>query len=503
MKIKSNEKKENSAVELVIQVEAAEFQAAIDRVYNRQKKNIMLPGFRKGKAPRKMVEKMYGAEVFYEDAVAEAYPAAYEAALTEAGLKSAAYPELEVQEIGPDGFTFRALVTVRPTPAIKDYKGLVVAKPEVKVTAADIKAELKPYIDRASRLVSVNRKAKKGDTAVINFEGFKDGVAFAGGKGENYSLELGSGSFVPGFEEQVIGMKAGDEKDLDITFPENYTPELAGAAVVFKVKVNEVKERQEPAIDDEFAKDVSEFDTLDAFKKDLGEKLKARRQEQADRDFENAVVDALIEKLDCEIPDAMVDYRADKMLEDYKARLQSQGLPYEQYLQMMGLTEDELRVQAKVSAARNVRSSLALEAVAAAEKIQISDDEAQAEIARMAEQYKIEADKIRASVDMDELKQDLAAQKALELVKAAVKKPVAKKAAAKKDEDAAPADEKKPTEKKTAEKKSAEKKATEKKPAEKKKTAAKKAEDAAAAETAAPKKKPAAKKTTKKAEVKE
>ena len=233
MNIKSNEKKENSAIELVIEVSAAEFDAAINKVYNKQKKNIMVPGFRKGKVPRKMVEKMYGEQVFFEDAVEEAYPAAYDAALKEAGIVPVAYPKLEIVEVSKDGFTFKALVTVQPEASVKEYKGLVVAKPEVKVTAADVKAEMKPYIDRASRLVSVDRKAKKGDVAVIDFEGFKDGVAFEGGKGENYSLELGSGTFVPGFEEQVIGMKAGEEKDLDITFPENYTADLAGAAVVF------------------------------------------------------------------------------------------------------------------------------------------------------------------------------------------------------------------------------------------------------------------------------
>ena len=324
MNIKSNEKKENSTFELVIEVGAAEFQAAVDKVYNRQKSRINIPGFRKGKAPRKMVEKMYGAEIFFEDAISLAYPDAYEAALKETGIEPVAYPQLEVLEVSASGFTFKATITVKPEATIKDYKDLPVAKPEVKVSAADVKAELKPYIDRASRLVSVDRKAKKGDTAVIDFEGFRDGVPFQGGKGENFSLELGSGSFVPGFEDQVIGMKAGDEKDLDITFPENYTPELAGAQVVFKVKVHEVKEKQEPEVDDEFAKDVSEFDTLDEFKKDLGEKLKVRRQEQADRDFENAVIDALIEKLECDVPQAMIDYRADKMLEDYANRIQSQ-----------------------------------------------------------------------------------------------------------------------------------------------------------------------------------
>lgn len=452
MNIKSNEKKENSTYELVIEVGAAEFQAAIDKVYNRQKKSINVPGFRKGKAPRKMVEKMYGAEIFFEDAISLAYPDAYEAALKEAGIDPVAYPQLEVLDVNADGFTFKAVVTVKPEASIKDYKGLSVAKPDVKVSAADIKGELKPYIDRASRLVSVERKAKKGDTAVIDFEGFKDGVPFQGGKGENYSLELGSGSFVPGFEEQVIGMKAGDEKDLDITFPENYTPELAGAAVVFKVKVHEVKEKQEPEVDDEFAKDVSEFDTLEEFKKDLGEKLKTRRQEQADRDFETAVIDALIEKLECDVPQAMIDHRADKMLEDYANRIQGQGIGFENYLQMMGMTLDELRAQSKTAAERNVRSDLALEAVAAAEGIEATDADVDEEIAKLAEQYKLEADKVRELVSMEDLRTDLAMRKALDLVKGAAKKPAkkAKKADGAEGEEDEP--EEKPAKKKTASK---------------------------------------------------
>ncbi|MCI8762442.1 MAG: trigger factor, partial [Oscillospiraceae bacterium] len=345
---------------------------------------------------------------------------------------------LEVLEATADGFTFKATITVKPEASINDYKGLPVAKADVKVTAADIKGELKPYIDRASRLVSVERKAKKGDTAVIDFEGFKDGEPFQGGKGENYSLELGSGSFVPGFEDQVIGMKAGDEKDLDITFPENYAPELAGAQVVFKVKCHEVKEKQEPEVDDEFAKDVSEFDTLDEFKKDLGEKLKARRQEQADREFEEAVITALLEKLECEVPQAMVDYRGDKMLEDYANRIQGQGVGFEDYLRMMGMTLDDMRAQSKTAAERAVRSDLALEAVAAAEGFEVPDAEVDEEIGKLAEQYSMEVDKVRAIVNADDVRHDLLVRKALELVKSSAKKP--KKAAKKAEEKADEAD---------------------------------------------------------------
>ena len=427
MNIKSNEKKENSAIELVIEVSAAEFDAAINKVYNKQKKNIMVPGFRKGKVPRKMVEKMYGEQVFFEDAVEEAYPAAYDAALKEAGIVPVAYPKLEIVEVSKDGFTFKALVTVQPEASVKEYKGLVVAKPEVKVTAADVKAEMKPYIDRASRLVSVDRKAKKGDVAIIDFEGFKDGVPFEGGKGENYYLELGSGTFVPGFEEQVIGMKAGEEKDLDITFPENYTADLAGAAVVFKVKVNEVKERQEPALDDEFAKDVSEFDTLDEFKKDLKEKLKARRQQQAEHDYEAAVIDALLENLVCDVPEAMVDYRADKMVEEQAMRMQQNGLNFQDYLKYMGLSMDDVRAQAKTAADRAVRTALALDAVAKAEGIEVTQEELDAEVKRLAEQFNVTEEQVREVTNESDMKQDLGSKKALELVKSSAKKPAKKK----------------------------------------------------------------------------
>ena len=458
MNIKSNEKKENSVIELVIQVSAEEFEAAINKVYNRQRKNIMIPGFRKGKAPRKMVERMYGAEIFYEDAIEESYPAAYEQALKETGIEPVAYPKLEIQEVGKDGYTFKADVTVKPEASIQGYKGLSVAKPEVKVTAADVKAELKPYIDRASRLVSVERKAKKGDTVEIDFEGFKDGVPFEGGKGENYSLELGSGSFVPGFEDQLIGMKAGEEKDIDITFPEDYTPELAGAAVVFKVKVNEVKEKQEPALDDEFAKDVSEFDTLDEFKKDLGEKLKQRRQVQADQDFETAVVDALIEKLECDVPEAMVDYRADRMMDDYAARLQNSGIPMDDYLRIMGISREDLQAQAKTSTQRAVRSELALEAVAKAEKIEVTDADVDAEVARLAKEYDMAEDKVRETINVQAVMEELASRKALELVKSSVKKPAKKSSKkAEEGEQAEAGEEKKPAKKAPAKKSTAKK----------------------------------------------
>ena len=416
MNVKSNEKKENSVVELVIEVSAAEFDAAVNKVYNRQKKNISIPGFRKGKAPRKIIESMYGAEVFYEDAVEEAYPAAYSQAVEQEKLDVVAYPKLEILEIGKDGFTFKAEVTVRPEATVHDYKGITAPREEVAVTEEDIDNEMKPYISRATRLVSVERPAQSGDTAVIDFEGFKDGVAFEGGKAEKYSLELGSGSFVPGFEDQVIGMTVGEEKDINLTFPEDYTPELAGAAVVFKVKVHEIKEHQAPEVDDEFAKDVSEFETLAELREDLGKKLAERRENQAKRAFENAVMDQLIANMDCQIPDAMVEFQASKMLDDYSRRVQAQGIGFEDYLSMMGMTMEQMRLQATESAARQVQSELALTAVAAAEGLEVTDEDVDAEIARLAEEYKMEADQVRAAVPMDDLKHDLLLKKASQLV---------------------------------------------------------------------------------------
>ncbi len=436
MKVTNVEKKEKSTVELTIQVEADAFEAAIQKVYLKTRGRINVPGFRKGKAPRKIIEGMYGSGVFYEDAINDVYPAAYDEAVKEQGLDDVGYPKMEIVEVGKEGFTFKALVSVRPEAKLGEYKGLTAPK-EVKVTDKDIDEELKPYIDRATRLVSVKRKAKKGDTAVIDFEGFDNGTPFDGGKGENYDLKLGAGMFVPGFEEQVIGMKAGEEKDIDITFPEDYHADLAGKAVVFHVKVNEVKESQAPEVDDEFAKDVSEFETLADFRKDLGEKLQQRKESQAQADFENAVMEQLVENMECEIPDGMVESQTDRLMDDYAMRLQSQGIPMDQYMSMMGMTPEMMRASAKPAALKQVQTELALTAVAKAEDIQVSDEEYEAEIAKLAEQYSMEADQVKALVPADGLKKDLALRKASELVLSNAKEGKAKKAkkAAKKDEE--------------------------------------------------------------------
>ncbi len=416
MKVTSVEKKEKSTVELTIQVEAEAFEAAIQKAYLKNRGRINVPGFRKGKAPRKIIEGMYGAGVFYEDAINDAYPAAYEAAVKEQGLDDVGYPKMEILEAGKEGFTFKALVSVRPEVKLGEYKGLTAPKEEAKVTEKDIDEELKPYIDRATRLVSVQRKAKKGDTAVIDFEGFDNGTPFEGGKGENYDLKLGAGMFVPGFEEQVVGMKAGEEKDIDITFPEDYHADLAGKAVVFHVKVNEVKESQAPEVDDEFAKDVSEFDTLEQFRKDLGDKLLERKKAQAQADFENAVMEQLVENMECEIPDGMVEVQVDRLMDDYAMRLQSQGIGVQDYMSMMGMSAEMMRTSARPAALKQVQMELALTAVAQAEGIEVSEEECEAEIAKLSEQYNMPAEQVKAIVPAENLKKDLSLQKAHQVV---------------------------------------------------------------------------------------
>ena len=436
MKVTSVEKKEKSTVELTIQVEADQFEAAIQKVYLKNRSRINVPGFRKGKAPRKIIEGMYGANVFYEDAINDIYPAVYAEAVKEQGLDDVGYPKMEIVEVGKEGFTFKALVSVRPEAKLGEYKGLTAPKEEPKVTDKDIDEELKPYIDRAARLVSVKRKAKKGDTAVIDFEGFDNGTPFEGGKGENYDLKLGAGMFVPGFEEQVIGMKAGEEKDIDITFPEDYHADLAGKAVVFHVKVNEVKESQAPEVDDEFAKDVSEFETLADFRKDLGEKLQERKEAQAKNDFENAVIEQLVENMECEVPDGMVEVQVDRLMDVYAMRLQSQGIPMDQYMSMMGMTPEMLRASSRPAALKQVQTELALTAVAKAENIEISDEEYEAEVAKLAEQYNMPAEQVKAVIPADSLKKDMAMRKASELVLSQAKEGKPKKKAAPKKADA-------------------------------------------------------------------
>ena len=471
MNVKSVEKQEKSAVQLVIEIGGEEFEAAVQKAYLKQRNKINVPGFRKGKAPRKIIEGMFGSGVFYEDAINELYPKAYAEAVEQEKLDVVSWPNVEVVEAGKDGLTFKATVTVRPEVKLGEYKGLTAEKEEVKITDEDIDNELKPYINRASRMVTVEREAQNGDTVVIDFEGFKDGVPFDGGKAEGHSLELGSGAFIPGFEDQLVGTKAGDEKDVNVTFPEEYhAEELAGAPVVFKVKVHEVKEKQLPTIDDEFAKDVSEFDTLEAFRKDLADKLTQRREAQAKRAFEAAIMEQVMDNMEVEIPDAMVAYETDQMVEDMARRVQAQGIPFEQYMAMTGMTIDIVRTQAAAAAMERVRRDLALGAVVAAENIEISDEDLEAEYKRLADEYHMELDQVKAAAPAEDVKKGLALQKAEQVIydsakvgKAPAKKKTTKKKAEEAEGEAAEGEEK-PKKRRTTKKK------TEEAPAEEAKT---------------------------------
>ena len=417
MTVKSCEKLEKSLVALTIEVGAAEFEAAIEKAYQKMRKKINVPGFRPGKAPRKVIEGMYGAEVFFEEAINIAFPDAYEAAITEQKLNIVGYPAVEmVDECTKEGFTFRATTPVYPEVTLGEYKGLSAEKEEVKVLAAAVNERLKLLQDRNSRLESVDRAAKEGDTAVIDFEGFLDGVPFDGGKGENHSLELGSHSFVPGFEEQVVGMKAGEEKDLDITFPEDYHAELAGKAVVFKVKVNEVKAKEVPALDDEFAKDVSEFDTLKDLKADLKKQITEERQKAADRAFEDTLMNMVADGITAEIPDAMVENQARQFLENFKMQIAQQGIPYEQYMQMTGMDEAKLIEDAKEPALRQVRMDLAVAAIIKAEGLEATDEEVEAEFQKMADMYGMELEMVKKYLAPEQVKDQLVSQKAVAVV---------------------------------------------------------------------------------------
>ena len=447
MTVKSCEKLEKSQVALTIEVGAAEFEAAVEKAYQKMRRKINVPGFRPGKAPRKMIERMYGAEVFFEEAINIAFPEAYEAAVEQEKLQVVGYPAVEmVGEVTKDGFTFKATAPVYPEVMLGEYKGLKAEKPEVKVTAADVDERLKTLADRNTRLVSVDREAKSGDTAVIDFEGFLNGKPFEGGKGENHNLELGSGSFVPGFEDQVIGMKAGEEKDIDITFPENYHEDLAGKAVVFKVKVHEVKEKEVPEMDDEFAKDVSEFDTLKDLKADLKKKITEERQKDADRAFEENLMNQVAENITADIPDVMVENQARQYLDNFKAQI-SRQFPYEEYKKMTGMDDEKLLADAKEPALRQVKMDLAVAAIIKAENIEASDEDVEAEYKKMAEQFGMDVDMVKKYLVKEQVQDQLLSQKAVAVVvdSATAEKP--KKAA--KKEEAAEGEEKKPAKKTT------------------------------------------------------
>ena len=416
MTVKSCEKLEKSKVALTIEVGAEEFEAAVNKAYLKMRGKMNIPGFRPGHAPRKMIESMYGAEVFYEEAINAILPEVYESAVDEQKLEVVGYPQVEIESVGKAGAVFKCTVAVYPEVELGQYKGLEAVKAEVKVMAADVNARLKEMADRNSRLVVVERAVKKGDTANIDFEGFDQGVAFEGGKGEAFDLEIGSGSFVPGFEDQLIGMKAGEEKDIDITFPENYTPELAGKPVVFHVKVNEVKVKELPAIDDEFAKDVSEFDTLKELKADIKKKMTEERTASAQHAFEDVLMTKVAEGVKADIPEEMIELQAQQMVEGFKQQLAAQGLPFEQYLKMTNSDEAKLLADAKEPAANQVKMDLAIRAIIKAEGLEVSDEEIEAEMKTVADKYGMDLDTVKKYLRSEDVKEQVMRKKVIKVV---------------------------------------------------------------------------------------
>lgn len=434
MELKNTEKQEHSVVALTIEITKAEFEAAKDKAFKKTGKNITVPGFRKGKAPRKMIEKLYGEGVFFEEAFNIIYPDAMEMAVEKSGIKPVGRADVDLGDPAEEGgLTIIAKVPVEPEVELGEYKGIEVEKETVKVLQADVKAELNRMAQRNARTETVERKAKKNDTVDIDFEGFVDGVPFEGGKAEHHELTLGSGAFIPGFEDQLIGCKAGDEKDVVVTFPEEYhAKELAGKEATFKCKVHKVEETILPEIDDEFAKDVSDTcETLDDLKKEITERLKAERQEAADNAFEEKVLDAVIDGMKADIPAAMIDAQVDTIVQDFGYRLQMQGMGLEQYLKMTGTEMGAFRAMFKNQAERQVKTRLALQKVVELEGITVSDKELEEEYAKMAEQYKMEVEKVKAIVSKEALEGDLKISNALEFIKknAKVKKAAKKKAA--------------------------------------------------------------------------
>ncbi len=416
------EKLEKNMAKLTIEVSAEELDKAIEGAYQKNKNKISIPGFRKGKVPRKIIEQMYGKEVFYEDAANALIPDAYEKALEECTEDIVSSPKIEVTQIeAGKPFIFTAEVALKPEVTLGKYKGVKVDKVEVEVTDAEIDAEIDRERESNARTITVeDRTVKDGDMTVIDFEGFVDGVTFEGGKGENYPLTIGSGAFIPGFEEALIGAKLNEETDVNVTFPEDYqASELAGKPAVFKCTVKEIKEKQLPDLDDEFASEVSEFDTLAEYKEDVKKKLTEKKEAEAKNLKEEAVIDAIIEDSAMEIPDAMLETQQRQMVEEFAQRMQSQGLSMEQYLQFTGLTSAALLDQVKPQALKRIQSRLVLEAVVAAEKMEASEEEFEEEAKVMAEAYQMETDKVKELLGENgkkQVMQDICIKKAVAFV---------------------------------------------------------------------------------------
>lgn len=463
--LKSSKKVDTNRYELEITIDKEQFADAVMKAYRKAAKNINVPGFRKGKAPKNIIEKMYGESVFYEDALDILYPEAVEGAIKEADLKFVDDKiDFDLVSIGKEGVEFKVKITVYPEVTVADYKGIAVEKNAVSVTAKEVEEEINRLAERNARMVNVeDRAAEMGDTAVIDFEGFVDGVAFDGGKGEAFSLGLGSGQFIPGFEEQVAGHNIGEEFDVNVTFPEEYqAEELAGKAAVFKVKLHEIKKREVPAIDDEFAKDVSEFDTIDELKKDLKAKALERKKKAAEEQVENDIVDKIVEGMSAEIPEAMINNRVKQMVQDFAYRLQMQGMNLETYIKYTGANMEEFEKTFRPQAEKQVKMRLALEKIVELENIVPTEEEVNAQIEKMANDYGVTVEQVKNAVPAEEIAKDLAVNKAIDFVKESAVITEVKKSAAKKTTTKTAEGEDKPAAKKTTAKKSTAKKAEEK-----------------------------------------
>ena len=421
------EKLEKNMAKLTVEVSAEDFKAAIKKAFNKNKNRFAIPGFRKGKAPQAMIEKMYGEGVFYEDAADEAINASYAEAMKESGLDIVSRPEVTIEKIGKDEpFVYSALVAVKPEVTLGQYKGVEVEKADASVSAEDVEAELKKVQEQNARLLTVeDRGVEDGDQTVIDFEGFVDGKGFEGGKAEDYPLTIGSHSFIDTFEEQLIGKKIGEECEVNVTFPTEYhAADLAGKPATFKVTVKEIKVKELPELNDEFASEVSEFDTLEEYKKDVEKKLAEKKEIEANSKNEDAVVAKVVENATMEIPDKMIDAQAENMVQDMARRMQSQGLSLDMYLKYTGMTVEQMKEQARPDAEKRIRTRLVLEAVAKAENIQISDEKVDEEVAKMAEAYKMEVEKLKSYMsesDVKQMKEDLAVQQAVDLLVAEAK----------------------------------------------------------------------------------
>ena len=412
-------KEEANSYELTVSVDGETFENAINAVYKKQVKKINVQGFRKGKAPRRIIEKMYGTEVFYDDAMQDCYPDALYDAAKEADVKIVAVESLEALEAGKEGFTFKATIVVEPTMEIKDYKGLEIEKKSTEVTDELVNEELDKVRERNSRMVTVeDRPAQNGDTAVIDFEGFVDGEAFEGGKAENYNLSLGSGNFISGFEEQIVGHSTGEEFSINVKFPDEYqAEELKGKDAEFKINLHEIKAKELPEVDDEFVQDVSDKETVDEYKAELKETVANRLKDEAEKDVDDQIADKLIDLLEGEIPEAMFDNQANDMVRDFEMRLRSQGMDMQTYMQYMGMDVNALKDMYRKDAEKRVKLRLALQTIADKENVEVTEADLDDEYSKMAEAYKMDVEKVKAAVPADSLTEDVRVQKALDIVK--------------------------------------------------------------------------------------